>query len=70
MTDPRNPQPFQIVEHNGYQIRLSQSGLEWMAFVARPQQRPILIMAPDYDAAITKAREWIELQRKAAGRTT
>jgi hypothetical protein len=33
-----------------------------MAFVALPQQRPTLIMAPDRDAALAKACEWIATQ--------
>jgi hypothetical protein len=51
------------VEHSGYQIRLSPSGPEWLAFVALPKQRPTLIMAPNRDAALAKAYEWIEGQR-------
>jgi hypothetical protein len=50
------------MEHKGYQIRLSPSGLEWMAVVAQPKQRPTLIIASDRDAAIAKAYEWIALQ--------
>ena len=48
------------MEHNGYQIRLSPSGLEWLAFVALPKQRPTLILAADREAALAKAYEWIE----------
>ncbi|KLK89976.1 hypothetical protein AA309_28340 [Microvirga vignae] len=51
-----------MLEHRGYQIRLSPTGLEWMAVVARPKQRPALIMALDRDAAIAKAYEWIDRQ--------
>ena len=50
-----------VPQHSGYQIRLSPSGLEWLAFVALPKQRPTLIMAPDREAA--KAHKWIEGQR-------
>jgi hypothetical protein len=65
MTDPRPlPEP-ELVEHNGYQIRLGPSGPEWLAFVALPRQRPTLIMAPDREAAIAKAYEWIELQLRS-----
>jgi hypothetical protein len=53
------------VEHDGYQIRLSSSGLEWMTFVALPKQRPTLIMAPDREAALAMAYEWIEAQRRS-----
>ena len=63
MTDPHPLPDTELVEHSGYQIRLSLSGLEWMAVVARPKQRPILIMAPDRAAALTKAYEWIDQQR-------
>ncbi|KLK90160.1 hypothetical protein DC522_12880 [Microvirga sp. KLBC 81] len=65
MTDPHHLQETDLVEHNGYQIRLSPSGLEWMVFVALPKQRPTLIMAPDREAALAKAYEWIEAQRRS-----
>jgi hypothetical protein len=66
MTDPHHREKADLVEYKGYQIRLSPSGLEWMAFVARPKQRPTLIMAADREAAIAKAHEWIEAQLASA----
>ncbi len=63
MTDPHHLPDTELVEHNGYQLRLSRSGPEWLAFVALPKQRPTLIMAPDREAALAKAYEWIEGQR-------
>jgi hypothetical protein len=63
MTDPHSHPGPEVVEHQGYQIRLSPSGLEWLAFVALPRQRPTLIMAPNREAALAKAYEWIDLQR-------
>jgi hypothetical protein len=63
MTNPHSIQGTELVEHKGYQIRLSPSGPEWLAFVARPKQRPTLILAADRDAALAKAYEWIEGQR-------
>ncbi|PVE22974.1 hypothetical protein DC522_18505 [Microvirga sp. KLBC 81] len=66
MTDPHHLQQAELVEHKGYQIRLSPSSLEWMAFVARPKQRPTLIMAPDRAAALAKAYAWIEAQLASA----
>jgi len=54
------------VERNGYQIRLSQSRLEWIAFVAQPKQRPTVIMAPDREAVLTKAFHWVDLQLASA----
>jgi hypothetical protein len=63
MTDPHPFPDTELVEHSGYQIRLSPSGLEWLAFVALPRQRPTLIMAPDREAALAKVFEWIEGQR-------
>ncbi|MGF9762318.1 hypothetical protein AAII07_44800 [Microvirga sp. 0TCS3.31] len=63
MTNPHHLPDTELVEHSGYQIRLSPSGLEWLAFVALPRQRPTLIMAPDRAAALAKAYEWIDLQR-------
>ena len=62
MTDPHPHPDTQLVEHSGYQIRLSPSGPEWLAFVALPKQRPTLIMAPDREAALAKAYEWSEGQ--------
>jgi hypothetical protein len=62
MTDPHHLQESNLVEHRGYQIRLSQSSLEWIAFVARPKQRPTVIMAPDREGVLTKAYEWIDRQ--------
>jgi hypothetical protein len=65
MTDPHHPPDTELVEHNGYQIRLSPSGLEWLAFVALPKQRPTLIMAADREAALAKAYEWIDEQNRS-----
>ncbi len=57
------------MEHNGYQIRLGLSGLEWLAFVALPNQRPTLILAPNREAALAKAYEWINLQLPSEKKT-
>ena len=65
MTDPHHSSDTELVEHNSYQIRLSPSGLEWLAFVARPKQRPTLLLAPDRAAALAKAYEWIEEQDRS-----
>ncbi|WP_404294766.1 hypothetical protein ACD578_26125 (plasmid) [Microvirga sp. RSM25] len=62
MAETRAAAEAEVLEHRGYQIRLSPTGLEWMAFVALPKQRPTLIMALDRDAAIAKAYEWIDRQ--------
>jgi hypothetical protein len=62
MFDATHPQQTEILEHHGYQICLTHAGLEWIAAVALPKQRPTLIMAPDREAAIARAYEWIELQ--------
>ena len=61
MTDRHLLPDTDLVEHGGYQIRLSPSGLEWIAVVARPEQRPTLIMASDRVAALAKAYECIDL---------
>jgi hypothetical protein len=63
MTDPNLLPGIELMEHKGYQIRLSPSGLEWLVFVALPKQHPILILAPDRETALTKAYEWIDQQR-------
>jgi hypothetical protein len=70
MTDPHLLPDTELVEHNGYQIRLSPSGLEWLAFVALPKQRPTLILAPDREAALVKACAWIDMQLKPANSTS
>jgi len=62
VTDPHHLQEADVVEHRGYQIRLSQSSLEWIAFVARPKQRPTALMAPDRDAVIAKTYECVDRQ--------
>jgi hypothetical protein len=66
VTDPRHLQEADVVERRGNQIRLSQSSLEWIAFVARPKQRPTVIMAPDREAVLIKAYEWIDRQLVSA----
>jgi hypothetical protein len=63
MTDPHHLPDTELVEHSGYQIRLSPSGLEWLACVALPKQRPTLILAADREAALAKAYKWIDLQQ-------
>ncbi len=70
MTNAHHSPDTELVEHKSYQIRLSPNGLAWLAFVALPEQRPTLIMAPDRDAALTKAYEWIELQLRFDTGTT
>jgi hypothetical protein len=62
MTDPLHLPDTELVEHSGYQIRLSPSGPEGLAFVALPKQRPTLILAPNRAAALAKAYEWIDQQ--------
>lgn len=64
MTDASSIQEVEFLEHRGYQIRLSQSGPEWMAFVTLPTQRLTLIMAmaPDRQSAINQVHEWGDLQ--------
>lgn len=62
MTEAHAAAEAEVLERHGYQIRLSPSGLEWMAFVARPKQRPTLILAPDREAVLAKADAWIDLQ--------
>jgi hypothetical protein len=66
MTDPHPCDKADLVEHKGYHIRLSASELEWVAFVTQLKQRPTLILAPDREAALAKACEWIEAQLASA----
>jgi hypothetical protein len=63
MTDPHHLPNTKRVEHNGCQNHLSPSGLEWLAVVAQPKQRPTLIMASDRSAALANAYGWIDQQR-------
>jgi hypothetical protein len=62
MTDPSPSQAADLVDHHGYRIRLSPSGLDWMAFVAWPDRQPTLIMAPERETVLAKACEWINRQ--------
>ena len=63
MTDPFPSQDADLVHHHGCRIRLSQSGLDWLALVEWPDERLTLIMAPERETALAKAREWIDRQR-------
>lgn len=65
MHDVDHLESVERLELNGYEIRLTHAGLEWIAAVALSKQRPTLIMAPDREAALAKAREWIALQLKS-----
>jgi hypothetical protein len=60
ITDPSPSQDADLVDHHGYRIRLSQSDLDWMALVTRPDQKPTLIIAPERETVLAKAREWID----------
>lgn len=62
MTESSTTQTAEIIVHRGYQIRLTQAGLEWIAAVALPGQRPTLIVASERETAITKAKDWIDLR--------
>jgi hypothetical protein len=53
----------EVLEHCGCPIRRSQSGLEWMAFVALLKQRPALIVVPDRHAAIARAMSILSFSR-------
>ncbi|WP_246529254.1 hypothetical protein [Microvirga zambiensis] len=55
-------QATEVIEHCGHQIRLAPAGLDWIAAVTFPDQRSTVIMAPDREAALNKAYEWINLQ--------
>ena len=46
MTEAHAAAEAEVLERHGYQIRLSPSGLEWMAFVARPWRGADLRAAP------------------------
>jgi hypothetical protein len=63
MTDPHHLPNTERVEHDGCQNHLSPSGLEWLAVVAQPKQRPTLIMASDRSAALAEANGRIDQQR-------
>ncbi len=70
MSNSSCPEQTEVLEHRGYQIRLSPTGVEWIAFVALPKQRPTLIMAPDREAVVAIAHEWIEKELRVLGRST
>jgi hypothetical protein len=60
------PGQTHVLENGGYQIRLSQTGVDWIAFVALPRQRPTLFMAPEREAVIALAHEWIDKELRSA----
>jgi hypothetical protein len=62
MTENTTTQATEVIEHRGYQVRLTHAGLEWIAAVALPGQRPTLIIAPDRETAIAKANQWVDLR--------
>ena len=62
MTESNTTQADEVIVHRGYQIRLTPAGLEWIAAVGLPQERPTLIMAPDRETVIDNAFEWVDLQ--------
>ncbi|EIM31080.1 hypothetical protein [Microvirga lotononidis] len=57
-----SPQDTTLIDHHGFSIRLSPNGLDWMALVEWPDRQPTLIMAPERETALAKAREWIDRQ--------
>jgi hypothetical protein len=54
-----------VLEHHSYRIGLWHTQVDWIGFVTRRGQRPILILAPDRDAVIATAQAWIEEQTGA-----
>ncbi len=66
MSDTSCPVETEVLEHRGYQVRLSQTGVDWIAFVALPKQRPTLFMAPGREAVIAIAHEWIDKELRPA----
>ncbi|WP_262269880.1 hypothetical protein [Microvirga yunnanensis] len=67
MTDPSPSQDVNLVDHQGYRIRLCSSGLDWMALVEWPDRQPTLMMAPERETVLAKAREWIDHQLASDG---
>jgi hypothetical protein len=66
MSDSSSTLEAEVLEHRGYQIRLTHVGLDWIAAVALPKLRPTLIMAPGREAVIAKVYEWIEAAQRTA----
>ena len=62
MTDPSPSQDADLVDHHGYRIHLSPSGLNGMAVVAWPNRQPTLILAPERETVLAMACEWIDRQ--------
>ena len=62
MTESNTTQTDEVIVHCGYQIRLTHAGLEWIAAVGLPQERPTLIITRDRETAINKAYDWFDLQ--------
>ena len=62
MSDPSPSQDADLVDHHGYRIHLSPSGLDWMALVSWPDRQPTLILAPERETVLAMACEWIDCQ--------
>jgi hypothetical protein len=67
MSETSCPEQTDVLEHRGYQIRLSQTGVDWITFVALPKQRPTLFVARDREAVIAMAHEWIDKELRSVG---
>ncbi|WP_404294969.1 hypothetical protein ACD578_27025 (plasmid) [Microvirga sp. RSM25] len=63
MMNADTSQILEILDHGGYQIRLTQTGLEWVAAMARPQGRLTLIAAADREIVLVKTRARIAAQK-------
>lgn len=53
------PSSVSVLEHHGYRIRLRRTEVDWIGFITRRGQRPVVILAPDRDSLIAKAQTWI-----------
>jgi hypothetical protein len=65
--DPEVPDEALALDYLGYSIRLQPTPLEWMAVITQPDQRPGIVLAPDREAALSKARDWIAGQTNPQG---
>ncbi|MBM1175390.1 hypothetical protein JQC81_31400 [Microvirga arabica] len=61
------PDEALALKYLGYSIRLQPTPLEWMAMITQPNQRCGIVLAPDREAALSKARDWIAVQSKSQG---
>ncbi|KAB0267862.1 hypothetical protein [Microvirga brassicacearum] len=65
---PEGERVVELVEHQGHKIRLRRTAADWIAFVARRRERPVVILASDREALLAKAFTWIDQEAGQPGK--